>query len=368
MIDKKDIEIYGPEWIILELIAKGNEEEDILKILENCKISWGELLEQSISHKIVSSLAYTMLNDELCNFIPPYINQHLKLTLELNKYKNKLLKEQTKQIVEAFKKRNIEYVCTKGIILNNTLYENKDYRYLSDIDFMMKPKYRDVVQDTMKEIGFCTGRGDWKTNQIRELSREEYLREVYSKEKIPEYVIKTNKDIITFIAAGFVTDFVWEKCPYKVDIEEAFKYNYNENIGISNVNVNSLSISYHYVYIILHLFKHAWVNHLSEKRNDVNLTRFGDVYRYWNKYSHILKEELPEIIQRYNIYVPILWTLKNTDIIFKSNITDELNIEYADFNEELLNSTSNKNGSIIKLKGNIRDRLKSKERTKLIIE
>ena len=34
MINKKEIEKYGPEWIILELIAKGNEEDNILKILE----------------------------------------------------------------------------------------------------------------------------------------------------------------------------------------------------------------------------------------------------------------------------------------------------------------------------------------------
>ena len=49
---KEDIEIYGPEWIILELIAKGNEKEKILDILKNYEVCWGELLEQSISHKM----------------------------------------------------------------------------------------------------------------------------------------------------------------------------------------------------------------------------------------------------------------------------------------------------------------------------
>ena len=365
---KEDIEIYGPEWIILEFIAKGDEKEKILDILKNYDVCWGELLEQSISHKIISQFAYIMLQDELCNFIPPYINQFLKITLDLNRHKNKILKEQAKKITEAFEKNNIEYVATKGIVLNNVLYKNEDYRYLSDIDFMVKPEYKEVVQNIMKDIDYVIGRGDWKRNCIRELTREEYLTEVYAKEKMPEFVIEIGDDITTYVAAGFVTDFTWDKCEYKVDINEAFKCNYYEKIGIGDTTVKSLSIPYHYIYIILHLYKHAWVNHLSKKRNDVNLTRFGDIYRYWNKNKEILKKELPDIIKKHDIYVPILWTIKNTDIIFNSDIENQLGLDYKEFNEELLNSTSDSKGKIIKLRGNIRERLKSKNRLDLIIK
>ena len=101
---KEDIAIYGPEWIILELIAKGDEKEKILDILKNYDVCWGELLEQSISHKIISQFAYIMLQDELCNYIPPYINQFLKITLDLNRHKNKILKEQGWKVIRLWGK------------------------------------------------------------------------------------------------------------------------------------------------------------------------------------------------------------------------------------------------------------------------
>ena len=66
--------------------------------------------------------------------------------------------------------------------------------------------------------------------------------------------------------------------------------------------------------------------------------------------------------------MPILWTIKNTDIIFNSNIENQLGLDYKKFNEELLNSTSDSRGKITKLRGNIRKRLKSKNRLDLIIK
>ena len=53
-----------------------------------------------------------------------------------------------------------------------------------------------VIGDALKEIGFDVGTVDWKMNEVRKMNREEYLRFLMAKDKIPEHVIEIKNDII----------------------------------------------------------------------------------------------------------------------------------------------------------------------------
>ena len=142
------------------------------------------------------------------------------------------------------------------------------------------------------------GTVDWKNNNIKQLSREEHLIYMNTPDKLPEFVKKLNNEIIKYVSIGFVCSLTWNKCEYKVNIDNAFKNLRNIDIGLNGQKIPALDVVYHYVYIILHLYKHAWVEYLSRWNNDVNLVKFGDVYRYYQKYKNVIKDELPKIIKR----------------------------------------------------------------------
>ena len=70
---------YNDEWNILVNIAKG----DVLKvkeILNSSCLNWGELIEQSMRHKMFPIVCHEFLkDDELFSCVPPFINQYFKI-------------------------------------------------------------------------------------------------------------------------------------------------------------------------------------------------------------------------------------------------------------------------------------------------
>ncbi len=368
MYKKSDLKKYGVEWLILVNIVKGDLEL-VKKLALNNSIQWGELIEQAMSHKIFPMVSYCFLNDEdLFNLIPPFINQYFKICYDINKLKTKKIKEQVHNIDKILKKKNIKYAATKGVILDRLLYDDKGYRFLSDADFMTLPENKIVIGDALKEIGFDVGTVDWKMNEVRKMSREEYLRFLMAKDKIPEHVIEIKNDIIKYVSVGFVTSFTWSCCEYDVDVHNAFIKNVELTIDDSENEVSSLDITHHFIYIILHLYKHAMVEFLSRWNNDVNLVKFGDVYRYFNKFEDIILTELPELMEKYNIEKPIFWTLYHTDSIFNSKMVEKLKgVEFVKNNKKYLNSAKDEKGNIRYFKGTMMERLVSKNRKELFV-
>ena len=365
---KEDIKKYNAEWVILEKITMGEKDniDDVKFILENYNINWGELIEQAMSHKIFPMVAYFFISNDLFDKIPPFINQYFRVIYDVNREKVKKIKEETIKIAEKLSKKNIQFVATKGIVLDNELYENEGYRFLSDADFIVKSQYKKEVMDLLNELGFSMGTVDWKSNGIREFSRQEYLIYINTPDKLPEFVKKIDDEIIKYVSVGFVCSLTWEKCEYKVDIDKAFQDIRSVEIGIDNYKIPVLDIAYHYIYIILHLYKHAWLEYLSRWNNDVNLAKFGDVYRYYKKYEKIILTKLPEIIKNQNIEKPVIWTLQHTDEIFGSNIVEKLGYKgFLDY--DYLHSSGDKKGNVRKWNGTMRERLFSKNRKLLFM-
>lgn len=357
---------YGVEWDILIEIAKGDY-ETVVTIAESNSINWGELIEQAINHKMLPLVCFVFINNEkLFKLIPAFINQQLKIAYDVNMLKTMLIKKEVEKIDKALCNNNVPYVATKGVVLDSLLYESKGYRFLSDADFMILPQFKQRVLSILQEEGYVAGTVDWKTNEIRKMTREEYLQYLLANEKIPEHVTKIDNSIIKYVSVGFVTSFTWEACEYAVDMQSAFQSCCRIKMDEDHGEVNCLDIAHHFIYIILHLYKHAWVEFLAKWNNDVNLAKFMDVYRYWVRYKEILLVELPFLMKQYNIERPILWTLYHTDNVFGSNIVSEFGMENSPkINGKYLNSANDMKGNIRYWKGNMTDRLVSKNRSEL---
>ena len=59
----------GPEWTILELLARGivddTERQIIRDLLLADTLDWGELLEQALRHKMLPMLAHQIISERL---------------------------------------------------------------------------------------------------------------------------------------------------------------------------------------------------------------------------------------------------------------------------------------------------------------
>lgn len=350
------------EWIILEEIAKGVPQEELTRLLKDNRINWGELIEQAIYHKLLPMLSWNLLKENTFELVPPFLNQYFKNILDLNRHKTNIQKAETVRIVHALNKKNIKFAITKGMILESTLYNSDGYRYLSDIDFMINADDKNNVLEIMDSIGYKVGMLDWRTHTIKELSREKHLIYTTTNDHVPEHLIEIDDPIIRYVSVGFAMSFSWSGSPYNVDISKAFeKLIYNKVSGYEEALFPSLNHAYHFVFVVIHLFKHAWLDSMQKWKNDVNLIKFADVMRLWNKFDIQIKEEIFDIIEQFSIEEPLFWVARHTDDLFGTNITKELKLT-NNVNPNILHKAYDRRGNAISWKGTMRNRLQLKER------
>src|SRR5881392_1811087 len=90
---------FGPEWTILELLAREvtdePEREMVRDLLLADSLNWGELLEQALRHKMLPMLAHHIISADLRFDVPATIYQHLESTLEWNRLQIEVFRRET---------------------------------------------------------------------------------------------------------------------------------------------------------------------------------------------------------------------------------------------------------------------------------
>lgn len=347
---------YAKEWSFLEKISIG---KDINVDLIDEKFNWGELMEQAVRHKLLPILASKLLDEENFGKIPPFINHHLASVLKMNRHKTNILINEAKRINEKFKKREIKFAFTKGILLESLLYEEQGYRFLSDIDMMVVNEDKNKIMESFKELGYKVGHFDWRTNQFREMSRNEYLLSLTAKDHIPEHLYYTGDPLIPYVAAGCTMSFTWSGSGYEDPKAEAFSQ--LEQYTVYGEQLQGMNHTYHFIYIALHLLKHAWLPSLLKWNNDVNIIKFADVARYWMKYNQILKKDLVIVTNQFHLYKPLVWVFAHTDRLFNIDIVSQLGFDHH-IDETFLHSGGDFKGNPRFWKGDMRERLNMKDR------
>lgn len=362
-----DLKKYGVEWLILRDLVKSIAWEDSNTLLhtyfkEN-KVDWGILIEQSMRHKLFPMLAWKLSKDEFFDYLPPFVNQYFRLAIDTNIHKGDIIRAEAERISQALQSKNIRFAGTKGIILESEIYGNEGYKFMSDIDFIIEPKDKLHVMDILRKLGYFQGTVDWKANKARRLSREEHLIFLNTKDKVPEHIIEIDDSIISYVSVGFAMGFTWASCEYQVPIDESL----TKIINVKDNVIPSMSRAYHFLYIILHLFKHAWVEHLQKWQNDVNIIRFADTLLFWEKFKNEIKDEVKTIIIDNHLNKPVIWVLKHLDDIFDTNIVNELELDKID-DDNWYQSAGDKSGNVRIWNGNMIDRLWVKDKLELFNE
>ena len=363
-----DIEHFGLEWIILEHCIFGvdaNREAFAGLIMEN-RIDWGRLLDHAFRQKIVPMLVQRLVDLHLFRYCPSYLQSYLRLLLDYNKIKTEVYRKETRRIAMRFSESGIRYVCTKGIVLESSLYESAGYRSLSDIDFIVSPKDKNNVVSLLDGLGYVMGVYDWESRSPKEYSREQYLKYVITGNKIPNHFIVLHEGILPCVYTGFDMSLGWTGFPYEVDVETALSHTSTFSFMGDDVPISCFDCCYHYMYVILHLIKHAWSEYLQLTENDCNLSQFCDVIRYWERYQSELKSDFNRVVQEHDVLQPVLWVLEHTDRTFGTKIVEELSLKDK-VDEEWLQTTVSKTGHKRLLRVSMREKLRLSDKNQVYL-
>lgn len=356
----------GPEWAILELLCLGltspAEKSSFEELIMSRELSWGELLEQAIRHKILPLLAYHTTSSTFEELIPRFVWRHLHETLRFNRYKTIVFRREAARLIEALQQQDVVFVNTKGIVFESCIYGGNGSRNLDlDIDFMILPKYRDTVCDIVDKLGYELADYDWASNKTKPHSRKDLMIFKLNPDHLPAFTLLTGDTLVPGIQVDFANSLTWARSPYEVPIEIALENRCFQPIpGHTHIQMPSFTPEFQFVFTVLHLFREAWFERWVNAEQDVNLLKFGDVIRLWRTYESNLKSgKFIGMLQKFEIVEPILWVLEHLDRTLGTVIVDSLGLQ-GQLDEEWLSSAYVTGGGVRTWQGTIRERLFNK--------
>jgi hypothetical protein len=351
----------GPEWTILELLARGivddPERQMVRDLLLAETLHWGELLEQALRHKMLPLLAHQIVSAGLRFDVPTAIYQHLESALVWNRWQIEVFRRETVRVAQALASRGIPFVVTKGMAFESTLYGGLGTRHMNDIDFMIARRDRETVMSVMQELGF---------RPFFEWAKDPRREEISSRLN-PDHLPKLARDIdepgTRTINVDVANSLTWTKSPFDVPVEEALKDPVKQRVpGMTEVRLPCFRPTYQFLFTVLHLFREAWLQKFVDFGSDVGLMKFGDVIRLVDRDREELTDgELLRIMETHNVTHPVAWVLRHLDETFHTDMLELLGLEKHG-GEELLVSQMQSSAYVGAWSQSMRERLQSKTR------
>jgi hypothetical protein len=352
----------GPEWAMLELLARGivddSEQQAARDLILSDTVSWGELLEQALRHKMLPMLAHHIISTGLRFDVPVTIYLHLESVWEWNRSRIEVFRRETVRVAQALAGRGIPVVVTKGMAFESTLYGSLGTRHMNDIDFMIAPRDREAVMSAMQELGFRPFFGYAKDARREEISSR------LNRDHLPKLARDIDQPGLRMIDVDVANSLTWTNSPFDVPVEEALKDPIEQSVpDLSGVSLPCFRPIYQFLFTVLHLFREAWLQKFVDFGNDVGLMKFGDVIRLIDRDRNELTDgELLRIMAAHNVTHPVAWVLRRLDQTFQTRTLELLSLEeYGD--EELLAGQMSSRGYVGTWGQSMRERLQSKDRS-----
>lgn len=352
---------FGAEWTLLELLARGvvddSERQAVRDLILSDRLDWGELLEQSLRHKMLPMLAHHTISADLRFDIPTTIYMHLESVLEWNRCQIDLFRKETVHIARQLAGRGINFVVTKGMTFESTLYDGLGTRQMNDIDFMIAPKDREAVLAAMQELGFRTF-FDWAKDP-----RREEISSRLNRDHLPKLAREIDQPGIRIINIDIANSLTWTKSPFDIPVEEALEHPVEQQVpGVDGASIPAFRPVYQFLFTVLHLFREAWLQKFVEVGTDVSLMKFGDVIRLVDRYrNELVHGELSRIMEIHNMTHPVAWVLRHMDDTFRTSTLELLGLGNSG-DEKWLSSQMQSSGYVRPFSQSMRQRLQSKTR------
>jgi len=354
----------GPEWTILELLARGivddAERQTVRDLLLSQTLDWGELLEQALRHKMLPMLAHHIISEGLRFDVPMSIYLHLESALEWNRSQIDVFRRETVRVAQGLAGHGIHFVVTKGMTFESTLYGSLGTRHMNDIDFMIAPPDREAVMSGMQELGFRPFFG-WAKD-----ARREEISSRLNRDHLPKLAREIDQPGTRIINIDIANSLTWTKSPFDVPVEEALENPVEQPVpNMPGVSIPCFRPVYQFLFTVLHLFREAWLQKFVDFGTDVGLMKFGDVIRLIDRDRNELTDgELLRIMQTHRVTDAVAWVLRHMDETFQTRTLELLALEkYGD--EKLLASQMQSSAYVGAWGQSMRERLQSKARGSL---
>jgi len=351
----------GPEWTILELLARGivddAERQTVRDLLLSQTLDWGELLEQALRHKMLPMLAHHIISEGLRFDVPMSIYLHLESALEWNRSQIDVFRRETVRVAQGLAGHGIHFVVTKGMTFESTLYGSLGTRHMNDIDFMIAPPDREAVMSGMQELGFRPFFG-WAKD-----ARREEISSRLNRDHLPKLAREIDQPGTRIINIDIANSLTWTKSPFDVPVEEALANPVEQPVpNMPGVSIPCFRPVYQFLFTVLHLFREAWLQKFVDFGTDVGLMKFGDVIRLIDRDRYELTDgELLRIMQTRRVTDAVAWVLRHMDETFQTRTQELLALEkYGD--EKLLASQMQSSAYVGAWGQSMRERLQSKAR------
>ena len=305
-------------------------------------------------------LAHHIISDGLRFDVPASIHQHMESALEWNRWQIEVFRRETVRVAQGLAGCGIQFVVTKGMTFESTLYGGLGTRHMNDIDFMIAPPDREAVMSVMHELGFRPF-FDWAKDP-----RREEISSRLNPDHLPKLVRAIDQPGTRTVTVDVANSLTWTRSPFDVPVEEALKDPVEQSVpGMPGVGVPCFRPTYQFLFTVLHLFREAWLQKFVDFGNDVGLMKFGDVIRLIDRDRNELTDgELLRIMEAHSVTDAVAWVLGHMDETFHTRTLELLALEKQG-DEELLAGQMQSSGYVGAWGQSMRERLQSKDRGSL---
>ncbi|MEO3973595.1 nucleotidyltransferase family protein [Streptomyces sp. CAU 1734] len=333
----------------------GDADEETEELKRN--LDWNYLAIQTINHRLQPKMADFLIQADWLALVPRELRLNLIDALHWNRNMVSNLTAEATRIVSAMRRHNITIACTKGIVLESSVYGGRATRRFGDIDLMIHPAAQQEAAAVMKELGYFSGKDyDYRTDTFVDLPRRDAALYRLYPDHLPHFVLPVTDQGVRWYVADIAFSLTWYSSGWQFPMDEVLLH-VDEVHTCAGESLPALAPGYNFLFTVLHLFREGWFERTVRQKN-IRLGQFADVWRLWNAMDKPQRVKLADLINWHDVAPPIAWVCHFVDQLFSSRIVDELRLAaYCD--SDWLHSVGATNGGHLSWSGSIRDRLRA---------
>ena len=263
-------------------------------------INYEKIVKISSSHLILPALYINLERKKNLKYLPKDLCKYLTDIYEINKNRNKILIEESKEIASILDKNKVKYVFLKGTAhIHSKLYKNIGERMIGDIDLLvnqidLKRAVLAIKNYGYKDIKYSFFENMHYTRQVNK--NKTFAVEIHTKllDRGKENIIYSNKFLNNSLNFQHISvpnllnqfkhniynfqinDFGSNLLSYSYrSYYDNYMLNKAENINLKKIKLDKYIRRY---YLIIKLLKIPNINLINVSENKLDLFRFKCVY------------------------------------------------------------------------------------------
>lgn len=292
---------------------------------EFATIDWATFLDQTVQHKVAPLVWSNLdrLNREHQGIrVDRSTGSTLRAVHLFHSERNKLALAELHHVLDAAEARSLQVVPRKGAQFMQDVYREPALRPIGDIDVLVPREQAADLVSLLKERGYQEGLPDG-TTRIRRLSRRENLFWQLYGSDLPKLNKVTGNPYLPLIAMDVNISLVLPGTSAELPVPALIKRSVRHEI--SGRKQRFLSPVDCVLDLCLHIYKNSTTLRFMNDGKHRLLLKYVDLVEYLSAYRHEFSwRTFLETAARYEVLLPVFYTLAHIDRIFPREIPSEV--------------------------------------------